>query len=204
MADHVKLLGVTLDNRLSMDKHVNEVNRTCFYHLRALRHTRPVITASDANMIACSVVGSRLDCSNAVFYGVLSENVNRLQRIQYAGSMHRTKFIVVRTCWYINYTGCLSIIVFTSNLQSSRSLLAHLPPVRTSTHQLPDLCHPMHFTLKILACSLFPGQRQSLVRERFASLRRPFLILFLGTLDRLTMFCRLTKMFYFCNTFDQH
>ena len=25
MADHVKLLGVTLDNHLSMDKHVNEV-----------------------------------------------------------------------------------------------------------------------------------------------------------------------------------
>ena len=60
MADHVKLLGVALDNHLSMDKHVNEVGRARFYHLRALRHIRPAITVSDANMIACSVVGSQL------------------------------------------------------------------------------------------------------------------------------------------------
>ena len=49
IANHVKLLGVTLDNHQSMDKHVNEVSRACFYHLRALRPIRPVITASDAN-----------------------------------------------------------------------------------------------------------------------------------------------------------
>jgi len=44
LADHVKLLGVTLDNRLSMDKHVNEVSRACFYHLRALRRILSAIT----------------------------------------------------------------------------------------------------------------------------------------------------------------
>ena len=60
LADHVKILGVTLDKRLLMDKHVTEVSRTCFYHLRALRHIRPSITAEDANTIASSVVGSRL------------------------------------------------------------------------------------------------------------------------------------------------
>jgi hypothetical protein len=64
-----------------MDKHVNEVSRACFYHLRALRHIRP---ASDANMIACSVVGPRFDYANAVLYGVSSKNINRLQRIQNA------------------------------------------------------------------------------------------------------------------------
>jgi hypothetical protein len=66
MADHVRLLGITFDNHLPMDKLVNEVSRACFYHLRALRHIRPAINASDANMIACSVVGSRLDYANAV------------------------------------------------------------------------------------------------------------------------------------------
>ena len=78
MVDHVKLLGVILDNHLSMDKHMNEVSRACFYHLRAWRHNRPAITASDANMIACSVVGSRLDYANAVLYGVSSKNIQRL------------------------------------------------------------------------------------------------------------------------------
>jgi len=55
LADHGKLLSVTVDNCLSMDKHVNEVSHACFYHLHALRHIWPAITAEDTNMIACSV-----------------------------------------------------------------------------------------------------------------------------------------------------
>jgi len=63
MFDQVKLLGATLDNRLSINKHVNEVSRPCFYHLRALRHIRTAITAED-------------------IYS--SNNINRLQRIRNA------------------------------------------------------------------------------------------------------------------------
>jgi len=33
LANHVKLLGVTLDNHLSMDKHLNEVSRACFIYI---------------------------------------------------------------------------------------------------------------------------------------------------------------------------
>ena len=84
MADHVQLLGVTLDIGLSMDKHMNEVSRTCFHHLRTLRRIQPATNTSDVNTIACSVVGSRLDYANAVLYGVSSKNINRLQRIQNA------------------------------------------------------------------------------------------------------------------------
>jgi len=36
--DTVKLLGVTLDSALSMDRHVTEVVRSCNYHIRALQH----------------------------------------------------------------------------------------------------------------------------------------------------------------------
>jgi len=37
--------------------------------------------AEDANMIACSVVGSRLDYAIVVLYGVCSKNINRFQSI---------------------------------------------------------------------------------------------------------------------------
>jgi len=37
--DYVKLLGVTLDSVLTMDRHVTEVIRSCSYHTRALRAT---------------------------------------------------------------------------------------------------------------------------------------------------------------------
>ena len=61
LANHIKPLGITLDNRLSTDKHVNEVSRACFHHVRALRHIQSAVTASDAKMIAFSVDDSRLD-----------------------------------------------------------------------------------------------------------------------------------------------
>lgn len=82
LADHIKLLSVSLDNHLSTDKHVSEVSWACFYHLRALRHTRPAVTAEDASMIACHFVDARLDYTNAVLYSVSKKNIHRLQRIQ--------------------------------------------------------------------------------------------------------------------------
>jgi len=53
IANHINLLGITLDNYLSMDKY----RRAGFYHPRARQHFRPIITVEDTNMIACSVIG---------------------------------------------------------------------------------------------------------------------------------------------------
>ena len=79
----------------------------------------------------------------------------------------------------------------------------HLPPVRTSTHQLPDICNPERTALKILACLLFPGQRQSLVRVAvpivFNSLPQAVI-----STDNISTFCRLLDTPYFRNAFDQH
>jgi hypothetical protein len=176
MADHVKLLGVTLDNHLSMDKHVNELSRT-------LRHIRPAITASDANMIACSVVGSQLDYAKAVLYGVSSKNIIHLQRIQNAlarcvvdSKVHRSSNALLQQPHWLSIHQHIDFklakLAFLSRSSATSSYLnssvARYLPSRTRG-------------LKTIACSLFPGQRQSLVRARFASLLLPFLILFFRT-----------------------
>ena len=84
LADHVKILGVTLDNRLSMDDHVKTVCKAAFYHIRALRHIRAAITEDMAKTVACALVTARLDYANASLYGMSQHNFNRLQRIQSA------------------------------------------------------------------------------------------------------------------------
>jgi len=38
--DTAKLLGVTLDSALTLDRHVTQVLRCCSYHTHALRHIR--------------------------------------------------------------------------------------------------------------------------------------------------------------------
>ena len=64
--DAVKLLGVTLDSTLTFDKHTIDVTRSCHYHIRAMRHIRPLLTLDAAKAMAVSIVGCRLDYCNSM------------------------------------------------------------------------------------------------------------------------------------------
>jgi len=52
------------------------------YHIRALRHTHPLLTPDVAKMLAHSTVTSRLDYANALLSGTTSGNHDRLQVAQ--------------------------------------------------------------------------------------------------------------------------
>ena len=65
------------------DGHVTEVVRSCNYHIRALRHIRPLLTPDVAQMLAHSIVTSRLDYNNALLSGIpASDKLDRLQVAQ--------------------------------------------------------------------------------------------------------------------------
>ena len=52
-SDTVKLLGVELDQALSMDRHVSSVISSCNFHIRAaLHHIRPRLTFAAAKSVA--------------------------------------------------------------------------------------------------------------------------------------------------------
>ena len=103
--DTVKLLGVTLDSDLMMDWHITGVLRSCNYHIRALRHIRPLLTLDAAKMITHSVVSSRLDYANALLHGTSVTNPNKLQVAQ--NTLAR---VMCQALWSFadNYTGCQS------------------------------------------------------------------------------------------------
>ena len=66
---------------MSFDRHVDNVCKTAFHNVHALRRIRK-ITTDDAKNIATAVVGSRLDYYNSLLYGVSETNLNKLQRVQ--------------------------------------------------------------------------------------------------------------------------
>ena len=43
ISDHIKLLGVTFDSRLTFDTHISALSKSCFFHIRSLRHIRPAL-----------------------------------------------------------------------------------------------------------------------------------------------------------------
>ena len=59
VADSMRVFGVTLDRRLTFDNHASAVARS--YHARAIRHIRHLLTLDLAQMLACSLILSRID-----------------------------------------------------------------------------------------------------------------------------------------------
>ena len=82
LTTQIKLLGVTLDQSLSFDLHITVLSESCFYHIRALRHIRSILSEDTVNLIASSLVSSRLDYANACLFGISVKNLSRIQRIQ--------------------------------------------------------------------------------------------------------------------------
>ena len=69
-------------SELSFEDHITCVVQACNYHIRSLRHIHHLLNKDMANMIARSIVFSRLDYGNTFLYGVSDHNMNRIQRVQ--------------------------------------------------------------------------------------------------------------------------
>jgi hypothetical protein len=78
----IKSLGVILDSKLTFDKHVSNISKACYCHIRALRHVRESLPDDVARTVACSIVGSRLDYCNSLLAGMTKSNIAKLQRVQ--------------------------------------------------------------------------------------------------------------------------
>ena len=64
------------------EEHIIDVTRSCHYHIRAMRHIRPLLTLDAAKAMAVSIVRCRLDYCNSVLYGMSQANIEKLQRVQ--------------------------------------------------------------------------------------------------------------------------
>ena len=82
VADSMRVLGVTLDRRLTFDNHASAVARSCNYHARAIRQIRHLLTLDLAQTLACSLILSRIDYCNSVLHGAPSSTIKKLQWVQ--------------------------------------------------------------------------------------------------------------------------
>ena len=71
-SETIKTLGVTLDQNVTLNKHVSSLSRSIHFYTRALRHIRPALSESMAATLGASPVQSRLDYANSIMYGMLA------------------------------------------------------------------------------------------------------------------------------------
>ena len=82
LSDSIKSLGVIIDNQLTLEKHVLNVCRSCYYHIKGLRSLRPSLNDNTAETVGRSIVMSRLDYCNALLASTSGRNIHRLQMVQ--------------------------------------------------------------------------------------------------------------------------
>ena len=78
----VKNLGFTLDCHLTMNAHVSNIARTCYFELRRLASIRRFLTNTATATLVSAFVLSRIDYCNSLLFGSTHDVTSHLQRIQ--------------------------------------------------------------------------------------------------------------------------
>ena len=80
--DSIRNLGVAFDPAFLFKKHVSNICRSAFYHIRDLRRIRIHLNKSTAIYLANALVSSRLDYCNSLLFGCSEKYQTSLQRVQ--------------------------------------------------------------------------------------------------------------------------
>ena len=81
-SDSVRNLGVIFDSDFSFHKHVSNICKSCFYHIRDLRRIRRHIPLSTAKTISNALISSRLDYCNSLLNNIAKQDLSKLQHVQ--------------------------------------------------------------------------------------------------------------------------
>ena len=78
----LKNFGSTLDCHLSMNAHVSNIARTCYFELRRLASIRRFLASTATATLVSAFVLSRIDCCSSLLFGSTHDVTSNLQRIQ--------------------------------------------------------------------------------------------------------------------------
>ena len=78
----VKNFGFTLDCHLTMNAHISNIARTCYFELRRLASIRRFQTSTAIATLVSAFVLSRIDYCNSLLFGSTHDVTSHLQRIQ--------------------------------------------------------------------------------------------------------------------------
>jgi len=70
-------LGFIFDEHLTFSDQITALSKACYYHIRQLRYIRPYLDSSTACTVAASIVHSKLDYCNSLYYKLAKSSRSR-------------------------------------------------------------------------------------------------------------------------------
>ena len=74
-------LGVIFDNHMSLDKQINSICKSAFFHLKNIGSIRNMLTDDACSQLIHSLVTVRIDYCNSLLYGMPDSTLFRLQKV---------------------------------------------------------------------------------------------------------------------------
>ena len=81
-SNNVKNLGFFIDQNFNLNLHVSNLRKKCYFEIRKISHLRPFIDEKSTIQLIISLVISKLDYCNCLFYNMSKENFQKLQAVQ--------------------------------------------------------------------------------------------------------------------------
>jgi len=111
VADEMKALGVVLDRRLTFQKDVMAVARSCNYHSQAIHYLCHLLSRELVLTLACILILTIMDYCNSVLYGTPSSSIQTGRycsecRTMQPGSSSRLHDVLMPGHYCGTCTGC--------------------------------------------------------------------------------------------------
>ena len=119
----VKNLGLTLDCHLTVNAHITNIARTCYFEIRRLASIHRFLTSTATATLVSAFVLSRIDYCNSLLFGSTHDVTSHLQQIQ-------------------NYAAHVILcLTKSSNITTHLKSLHWLPVKVRSTYKIACLCY---------------------------------------------------------------
>ena len=77
----IRSLGFIFDSNLSLIPQILSVTKSCFFHLRRIRQLLPYLDDPSLQLLVSSLVLSRIDYCNSLYYGLPDTSLNPLYKV---------------------------------------------------------------------------------------------------------------------------
>ena len=84
ISNEVINLGIKMDYQLNFSSHINMITSQCYNLIKNIAQIRKYLSVDHIRSLVNSVIVSRLDSCNALFFGISASEFNRLQKLQNA------------------------------------------------------------------------------------------------------------------------